>query len=186
MTVGLVSADLLAAGAGNGFDQVVVVVVDAQGGVVDFDGDDLTGVTKADLDALADDLGAAAAGHRALHPGGALVQQRSGTGSAGALEAGALARGQGQRDGAGQDTVEHDVGEGGLQAQSDPSAGELRPANYWSTEWYLPAMETVPVALTVRWISTGAPVASWVQDGRAGGGPAGRAPWRAAGPGRCW
>src|SRR5918997_1517233 len=38
-------------------------------------------------------------------------------------------------------------------------------------------METVPVALTVRWISTGAPALSWVQDGRAGGGPAGRAPW---------
>jgi hypothetical protein len=57
-----VSADLLAAGAGNRFDQVVTLVVDAQGGVVDFDGDDLTGVAQPDLDALADDLGASAAG----------------------------------------------------------------------------------------------------------------------------
>jgi hypothetical protein len=55
VTVGLVSADLLAAGVGNVLDQVVVVVVDAQGGVVDFDGDDLAGVAQAYLDALADD-----------------------------------------------------------------------------------------------------------------------------------
>jgi hypothetical protein len=59
-------------GTGNGPDQVVAVVVDAQGGVVDFDGDDLVGVAQsgwcsaADLDALADDLGAPAAGHGAL------------------------------------------------------------------------------------------------------------------------
>jgi hypothetical protein len=37
-------------------------------------------------------------------------------------------------------------------------------------------METMPTALTVRWISTGAPADSWVQDGRAGGRLAGRAP----------
>jgi hypothetical protein len=67
-----------------------------------------------DLDALADDLGAAAAGHGALHPGGTLVEKWSGAGGAGALEAGALGRGQGQRNGSGQDPVEHDVGQGGL------------------------------------------------------------------------
>jgi hypothetical protein len=48
--------DLLAAGAGNVFDQVVALVVDAQGGVVDFDGDDLTGITQSDLDALAEGI----------------------------------------------------------------------------------------------------------------------------------
>jgi hypothetical protein len=37
-------------------------------------------------------------------------------------------------------------------------------------------METVPVALTMRWISTGAPAVSRVQDGRAGGGPTSQAP----------
>jgi len=41
VTVGLVAMDLLAAGAGDSLDQMVAVVVDAQGGVVDFDGDDL-------------------------------------------------------------------------------------------------------------------------------------------------
>jgi hypothetical protein len=35
------AVDLLAAGAGNGLDQMVAVVVDGQGGLVDFDGDDL-------------------------------------------------------------------------------------------------------------------------------------------------
>jgi hypothetical protein len=43
---------------GNSFDQVVAVVVDAQGRFVDFDDDDLAGVAQLDLDALADDLGA--------------------------------------------------------------------------------------------------------------------------------
>jgi hypothetical protein len=32
VTVGLVSDDVLVAGAGNGLDQMIVVVVDAQGG----------------------------------------------------------------------------------------------------------------------------------------------------------
>jgi hypothetical protein len=36
---------LLAAGAGKMLDRVFAVVVDAQGGLVDFDGDDLTGIT---------------------------------------------------------------------------------------------------------------------------------------------
>jgi len=35
VTVGLVSGDLLAAGAGNMLDQMFAVVVDAQGGLVD-------------------------------------------------------------------------------------------------------------------------------------------------------
>ena len=74
VTAGLVSADLLTAGAGKVFDQVVVLVVGAHGGFVDFDGDDLSGVAQSDLDALADDLGAAAAGHRALDPSGSLVE----------------------------------------------------------------------------------------------------------------
>ena len=73
VTVGLVAADLLAAGAGNIFDQVVALVVDAQGGLVDFDGDDLTGIAQSDLHPLADDLGATAARHRALDPSGSLV-----------------------------------------------------------------------------------------------------------------
>ena len=41
VTVGLVSVDLLAAGAGNILDKLLAVVIDAQGGLVDFDGDDL-------------------------------------------------------------------------------------------------------------------------------------------------
>jgi hypothetical protein len=52
VTVGLVSTDLLAAGAGNSFDHVVTLVVDTQGGLVNFDGDDLTRVTQLDLHAL--------------------------------------------------------------------------------------------------------------------------------------
>jgi hypothetical protein len=45
VTVGFVAGDLLAAGSGNMLDQVIAVVVDAQGGFVDFDGDDLPGIT---------------------------------------------------------------------------------------------------------------------------------------------
>ena len=56
---------------------MVAFVVDVQGGVVDFNGDNLTGITQPDLHLLADDLGTAAAGHRALDPGGSLVDQRS-------------------------------------------------------------------------------------------------------------
>ncbi|MGH3806902.1 MAG: hypothetical protein ACRDRU_09765 [Pseudonocardiaceae bacterium] len=74
MTVGFVSAELLAAGAGHVFDQLVTLVVDPQDRVVDFDGDDLAGVAQSDVDALADDLGAAATRHRALHPSGLLIQ----------------------------------------------------------------------------------------------------------------
>ena len=70
------SGDLVA-GAGNGLDQVVAVVVDPESRFVDFDGDDPAGVAQSDLDALADDLGTAAAGHGALHPGGALVEDRT-------------------------------------------------------------------------------------------------------------
>lgn len=80
---------------------MIALVVDAQGGVVDFDGDDLTGITQPDLHALADDLGAASAGHGALDSGGSLVDQGSRAWWAGALEAGALGRGQSQWDGAG-------------------------------------------------------------------------------------
>ncbi len=80
VTVCLVAVDLFAAGAGNVLDQMVALIIDAQSGLVDVDGDDLAGIAQPDLDALADDLGAATAGHRALHPGGTLVQQRSGTG----------------------------------------------------------------------------------------------------------
>jgi hypothetical protein len=64
--------------------------------------------------------------------------------------------GQGQREGAGQHAVEHEVGEGGPQAQGDPPASDC-----WPTEWYLPAMETVPVALTDRHCA-GPGTAVWV------------------------
>jgi hypothetical protein len=64
------AVDLLAAGAGNGLDQMVAVVVDAQGGLVEFDGDDLAGIMRPDLHALADDLGAAAARRGALYAAG--------------------------------------------------------------------------------------------------------------------
>jgi hypothetical protein len=39
-------------------DQMVAVVVDALDRVIDFDGDDLTGVAQPDLNALIDDLSA--------------------------------------------------------------------------------------------------------------------------------
>ena len=76
-----------------------------------------------------------------------------------------------KRNGADQDTVHDDVGEDGLQAQGDAPAGELLADRVVVT-----TDATMPTELTVRWISTGAPVLSWVQDGRAGGRPAGRAP----------
>jgi hypothetical protein len=49
---------------------MVAVVVDAQGGLVEFDGDDLAAITQPDLHALADDLGAAAARRGALYAAG--------------------------------------------------------------------------------------------------------------------
>jgi hypothetical protein len=42
--------EFFAAGAGDDGDEFVVVVQDAQGGVVDFDGDNSSGVTESDLD----------------------------------------------------------------------------------------------------------------------------------------
>jgi hypothetical protein len=65
---------LLCGWCGARFDQVVALVVDPQGGLVNFDGDDLTGISQPDLHALADDLGAAPARHGALHSGGPLIQ----------------------------------------------------------------------------------------------------------------
>jgi hypothetical protein len=46
VTVERASADLLAGGAGSGLDQVVALVVDVQGGVVEVNGDDLVGVVQ--------------------------------------------------------------------------------------------------------------------------------------------
>lgn len=93
VSVGLVSGDLLAAGAGNMLDQVIVVVVDAQGGFVDFDGDDLAGLAQPDLDALADDVGAPGARCAGLGRGaGRRSEQGRGCGR---LGDGGLGRGQG-------------------------------------------------------------------------------------------
>jgi hypothetical protein len=52
VTVGLMSGDLLAA-VGNGLDQIAALVVDAQGGLVYLNSDDLAGVEQPDLDRLA-------------------------------------------------------------------------------------------------------------------------------------
>jgi hypothetical protein len=60
-SVCLEPADLAAACAGDGGDQLTVVVEDAQGGVGCFDGDGVPGVAEADLDALTSDLDATAA-----------------------------------------------------------------------------------------------------------------------------
>lgn len=60
MPVGIEPGDLLAAGAGHDGEDLVVLVEDAQHGVLDLDGDGGAGVAKADRLALADDLDAAA------------------------------------------------------------------------------------------------------------------------------
>jgi hypothetical protein len=60
--VGLESADLAVAEAGDGGDQLAVLVDDPQNGVTELDRDSLAGVREGDLDALAGDLDAAAAG----------------------------------------------------------------------------------------------------------------------------
>jgi hypothetical protein len=127
-------------------------------------------------------LSAPATGHGALYQGGALVDQRSGTGRAGALEAGALGRGQGQRNGAGQEPVEHDVGEGGLQVQGDPPAGELLADRVVLTSvgdragGVDRALDLHPGRHQRAGSRTVGPVA----------GRQGERPGRAAGPGRCW
>jgi hypothetical protein len=72
------------------------VVVDAQGGVVDFDGDDLAGIT-----ALADDLGASAEDTLRCSQAGRWSRTGAGPGDASALEAGALGSTERERDGAG-------------------------------------------------------------------------------------
>jgi hypothetical protein len=65
--VGLEPADLAAGGTRDGGDQLAVLVHDAQGGVAELDGDGLPAVAEADLDALAGDLDAAAAGDPPLN-----------------------------------------------------------------------------------------------------------------------
>jgi hypothetical protein len=82
-------------GAENELDHVVVLVVEAKGRVVNFNGDDLTGIMQADLHTLADDLGAPGQDTVALHPGGTSLKIGTGSGR-GRLEADALAEGQGQ------------------------------------------------------------------------------------------
>src|SRR5215831_13037746 len=70
--VGLEPADLAGAVPGHSGDQLAVRADDPQGGVAGLDGDDAPGVRQADVDALAGDLDAAAAGHLPLddQPGG--------------------------------------------------------------------------------------------------------------------
>jgi hypothetical protein len=65
-------------------DQVIVVVVNAQGGFVDFDGDDLVGLAQPDLDALADDVGAPGARCAGLGRGAGRRSEQAG--GVGALE----------------------------------------------------------------------------------------------------
>ena len=81
-----------------------------------------------------------------------------------------MSGGQGQRDGGGDHLVEHNVGEGGLQTQGDPSTGELL-AN--GVEFAADGDRAGGVDRAVDLY--GAPELSWVQEGGAGGGPAGRA-----------
>src|SRR5260370_28448115 len=88
--VGLEPADLAVGGARDGGDQLAVLVDDAQGGVAELDGHGLPGVAEADLDTLAGDLDAAAAGHLALD-GPAGRRERLRARPADALEAFALA-----------------------------------------------------------------------------------------------
>jgi hypothetical protein len=106
--------------------------------LVDSDGDDLAGITESDLHALADNLGAAAAGHRALLPVRALVRSEHDQAC--------------ERPGGGR-WVELKVG--GMVRVKTPSRTTWarvasrrrvirRPANRRPTEWYLPAMDTVP------------------------------------------
>jgi hypothetical protein len=52
-------------------------------------------------------------------------------------------------DGAGQHTVEYDV----WARVGSRRRVIRRPAKCWPKEWALPVMDTVPVALTVRWTS---------------------------------
>ena len=65
-SVGLEPADLAGAAPGHGGEQLPVTVDDPQRSTAQFDGDDLPGVGQADLDALAGDLDAAAAGYLPL------------------------------------------------------------------------------------------------------------------------
>jgi len=67
--VGLVAGDLLTAGSGHEDDDPIVLVEDAQQGVLYFDGDGGTRVREADLHALADDLDATATGDPPLDMG---------------------------------------------------------------------------------------------------------------------
>jgi hypothetical protein len=64
--VGLEPADLAACVPGHGGEQLAVAVDDPQRGVAEFDTDDAPGVGQADMDTLAGDLDAAAAGDLAL------------------------------------------------------------------------------------------------------------------------
>lgn len=129
------------------------------------------GVAQPDLGALVDDLGACTAGHGALHPGRPPApSSRAGPGVRAPWR---RARWAGLR-------VRRMVQ---ARTPSTPTWARLvskrrvirLPAECWPTGCGLPAVDTAPVALTMRWISTGAPATRWGEDGRAGGGPGGRA-----------
>jgi hypothetical protein len=59
---GLVAGDLLSAGAGHHLDELAGFVQEAQRGLADLDGGEGMPVRETDLDALVDDLDAAASG----------------------------------------------------------------------------------------------------------------------------
>ncbi len=99
--MGLEPADLAGAGSGHGGEQLAVRIDDLQGGVVEFDADDLPGVGQADLDALAGDPDAAAAGHLPLD-GQAGGRQRLRPGKPDALQLCAAGRAGRARQGAPQ------------------------------------------------------------------------------------
>lgn len=85
MAVGLVPCHRPGGSAGPGLEDCPLLVEDAQGGVLDLDGDDLPGVRHADLDPLPDDLYPAAAGHQPFHAGRSGRWGRWWSGGSGAL-----------------------------------------------------------------------------------------------------
>lgn len=76
---------------GTVFDQVLVVVVEAQGGLLNFDGDGLPAYRSPDLDALAGDLGTVAAKPGALHR----ARRWPGSGAGASMRVGLSVRGFG-------------------------------------------------------------------------------------------
>lgn len=110
-------------------------MVDAEGALGGFNGEDVAGVGDADVDALTGDDQGSSAADAAFDPQRFGCRRRWWSGGAGVAEAGDLGGAEGVGQAAQEDTVGGDLHEAAVESDGDASAGEV------VTDGVLPASE---------------------------------------------